>query len=234
VTTRTRRRLLFCCLVVAFTLPVESVLLQAVSTPDVKTAAIEWATSLSPEVFERVSADVANYPLYLRRAIMRAASPQRRSQVWRGHIASYVDTHPDLSASALELLNEASALASPENLSTADAAARARMKSVGDQLKALIGQEDVDNLLYRLGRRDGTFESHEPVSLQLSNWVRAKFTALAASFAADCDCNIGFGCDGLFVTCRDNTGCAPDEDWPACGWFWSETCDGVCKSVWVS
>jgi hypothetical protein len=209
------------------------VLFQAAST-DTVTAAFEWASSLSSQDLERATASIGDYPVAYRRALMRASSPQHRSLVWRGHIADYAETHPDLSTAVIGLLGRASALASPENLSTPDAAARAEMRRVAEQLKTLIGQEDTENLLYRLGRRDGTFVSREPVSLKLSNWVRGKFVALAGAVAADCNCNIEFGCDEVTWTCRGNTGCTPDDDWPACGWFWNETCDGQCKIVWTT
>jgi hypothetical protein len=164
---------------------------------------------------------------------MRASSPARRSQIWRAYIIGYVNTHPDLSADALALLRTAIQLASPENLSTPSAAAKAQTAAVGAQLRAVIGKEDADDVLYRLGPRDGSFSSHAPVSHQLSNWVRSKLTAFAAGFAGDCDCNLGWGCDGLFATCRDNVSCEVDSSWPACGFLWDSDCDGKCKSIFL-
>jgi len=232
VTARTRRRIVVSLVVLALTLPVESVLLQAVST-DAKTAAFEWAASLSPDELVGIGDQVASFPTLYRRAIMRAATPELRSRFWRKHLNRYINTHPDLSTDALGLLYRAIDLASPENLGSSSPEARAEMKSVGDQLQVLLGKEDAQEALYRLGPRDGTFNSLEPTSLKLSNWVREKFVALAAAMARDCDCRIDWSCDGG-GTCKAGTGCTPDEDWPACGWFWNETCDGTCATISMS
>jgi hypothetical protein len=164
---------------------------------------------------------------------MRFSTPERRSEIWRRAINRYVNTHPDLSAEAVAALQTAFTLASPENLSAPSAAAKAQTAAVGAQLRVLLGKEEADDLLYRLGPRDGMFASHAPVSHQLTNWVRSKLTAFAAPFALDCDCNLGWGCEAVFATCRDNTGCEPDTSWPACGFLWNSDCDGKCKSIFL-
>jgi hypothetical protein len=222
--------LIFCALVVALTLPIESVLLQAVSTSDPKDAARQWAAGLSTDSLDRAADQIRAYPQMYRRAIMRAATPVLRSQVWRGHIGNYLQTHPDLDVATVALLQAAVALASPENLSAPTAEAQAQVRTVGDAIQAALGKEDAEYVLYRLGPRDGTFASLEPTSLILANWVRSKFVALAMS-TRQCDCKVSWGCDGFFTYCKDNTGCPIQEDWPACGWLWNETCDGLCAGV---
>jgi hypothetical protein len=228
VTKRMRRRLIFCALVVALTLPVESVLLQAVTTTDPNAAALRWASALSPESLEQVADQVEAFPQYMRRAIMTALPADSRSRVWRNHVARYITAHPDLDGSTVALLQAAMALASPENLSAPTADSRAQVRLVGDQIEATIGREDALYLLYRLGPADGTFTSLEPLSLKVSNWVRAEFAALAAG--SNCDCNQSWGC-GSLVSCTANSGCAVQDSWPACGWLWDDPCDGLCKTV---
>ncbi len=230
MTARTRRRLISCLVVLALTVPVESVLLQAVSTNDARTAAIEWAASLSPDGLSAAADHIQQFPFYLRRGIMKALSPEKRSAVWRAVISGYIDSRPDLPAAAVDLLQGVSDLATPENLSSPSAEARAQIKSIAEQLVAIIGKDETEYALYRLGPRDGTFQSLEPASLKLSNWVRNKLVAIAAAISPrDCDCNVNWGCDGGASTqCRANTGCTPDDSWPACGWLWNETCDGSC------
>ena len=151
---RTRRRLIFCSLIVALALPAEAILLQA-ATSDPKTVAIEWVQSLSTDSLRDVSDDIASFPFIYRRAIMGALTPERRSEIWRRAINRYLSAHPDLSADAVAALQRASALASPENLSNPTAAAKAETAAVGAQLRVLLGKEDADELLYRLGPRDG-------------------------------------------------------------------------------
>ena len=228
MTARTRRRVIFSLVVFALTLPIESVLLQAVST-DAKTAAYEWAASLSTDQLTVAGDQISAFPFLYRRAIMRSASPELRSKFWRWHLTRFINRHPDLSSEAQGLLQAAIELASPENFSAPSAAVRAQMKSVGEQLAAVIGKEDAEEALYRMGPKDGTFSSLEPTSLKLSNWVRKTFTAMAAPFVRDCDCRADWGCE--LGNCKTDSGCTPDEDWPACGWFWTETCDGLCKSI---
>src|SRR5262245_39016037 len=98
------------------------VLLQAASTTDAKTAAYEWASGLSSDALDNVSDDIGNFPLIYRRAIMHAQTPEKRSRIWRRHIARYINTH-DLSAEVVAMLESASDLASPENLSAPTPAA---------------------------------------------------------------------------------------------------------------
>ena len=113
MTTRTRRRLIFCVLVAALTLPAESVLLQAVSTATPTDAALQWAAGLSPDSLELAGDQIHAYPFIYRQAIMRAATPERRAQIWRSHIADYAQSHPDLSSDQLAVLQAAMTLASP-------------------------------------------------------------------------------------------------------------------------
>ena len=231
MTTRSRRRLIFCTLVVALTLPLESVLLQAVSTSDPQEAARQWAVGLSADSLGQAANQVRDYPFIYRRAILGAATPAQRSQIWRDHISGYLQTHPDLDAATVGLLETAISLASPENLSAPTAEAQAQVKAVGDAIQAALGREDALYLLYRLGPADGTFQSLEPTSLKVANWVRGRFVAVAAMMIRNCDCSVEWGCDGLFTYCKANTGCPIQTEWPACGWLWNWDCDGLCTGA---
>jgi hypothetical protein len=63
--------------------------------------------------------------------------------------------------------------------------------------------------------------------MRFANWVRGVALALADD-QPDCNCNFEFGCD-TGATCRkEGITCTIDDDWPACGWFWNQTCDGLC------
>ena len=50
-------------------------------------------------------------------------------------------------------------------------------KSIGDQLVGVIGRDQAEFVLYRLGPRDGTFASLEPLSERAANWVRRAMVA---------------------------------------------------------
>ena len=229
MTARTRRRVVICALAVSLTLPVETVLLRAISTPDTTQAVQTWASSLSAESLNQAADSIQAYPFAYRRAIVRTLSDTRRSDVWRRHILRYRDAHPELPGLAVELLDAAAALVTPGFVSHPTPDERARAKAIGDQLVTVIGREAAEHVLYRLGPRDGRFASLEPWSERAANWVRRAMIALALN-EEGCDCSTEWGCGGG-QTCRSGSGCQPDDDWPACGWLWSQTCDGVCRTI---
>jgi hypothetical protein len=211
---------------VALTLPAELVLLQALSNPDPRLAISSWVTGLDAVELESAAAQVQFFPVAYRKEILRALKPEGKSKAIHRHIQSYIDAHPGLDASALVLLEAAKAFARPEVFEQPTAADRASAQTIGEQAVALLGREDAEFLFARLGPRDGLFASAEPVSMRLTNWVRGLFVAMAD--AEDCDCNVDFGCDTTMY-CKSGTGCTVDSDWPACGWFWMQDCNGVCR-----
>ena len=212
----------------ALTLPLETVLLRAISTPDASQAVRTWASNLSADQLDQAAESVQAYPFAYRREIVRALSDDRRALVWRRHIIRYRDTHPGLPQAAVDLLDAAAALVTPQLFSAPSSDERAQARSIGDQLAAILGRDEAEFVLYRLGPRDGTFVSLEPISERVANWVRRAMVAVALN-EEDCNCATSWGCqEGQ--ACKGGTGCAPDEDWPACGWLWTETCDGVCRT----
>ena len=223
---RTRRRLIAAAFVMALTIPAETILLNALQTPDPRTAVRNWVASLSFDDLQTVSARISEYPFTYRREIMRALPPVIRAAIWQAHIRTYIFVHQELDPSAVALLKAMISEITPETLSRPSADTLARVNALGMEIKATLGADRSDFLLYRLGPKDGTFASIEPMSQRLANAVRRTFIALAES-QPDCDCNIDWGGCGLGV-CKDGTGCAPDDDWPMCGFLWSSTCDGKC------
>jgi hypothetical protein len=227
MTSKTRRRVFVCVVVAALTLPAESILLKALETPTVDGAAQAWVASLPPDALTGAAASIQSLPFAYRRQIMTALSPWLRSRVWRRHIATYVENHPELDSNAVALLQAASDLASPDNLANPTDTSRAQIDIVGNQIKALLGKDTAEFLLYRLGPADGTFVSALPISQRLANAVRSTFVALAR--ADDCECNMDWGCTGLMSYCAQGSGCMVHSAWPACGWFWQDPCNGACK-----
>lgn len=216
-----------CAVVVAITLPAESILLQAVTT-DSGQAVTEWVASLSDASVNAAADQVQDYPLAYRKAIMGRLSAKRRSQVWQHHIEMYIDHNPQLDQTTVTALQAALDAASEDAFENPTTATRARVAAAGQQLLTLIGREDTEFLLFRLGPRDGTFASLEPISQKLANYVRHAFVVLAR--VDDCECNVDFGCGGYANHCEGGTGCTPDTSWPMCGWFWNDPCDGECRA----
>jgi len=206
------------------TLPIETILLRAISNPSSQDGARAWVGSLSTDSLDAAANQVQAYPLTYRKEILRALNGGGRAKAWARHIAKYRDNHPGLSPAAGELLDEAMSLLTPEFFTAPTSDERARAKRIGDSLVLLIGREEAEYVLYRLGPRDGTFASAEPLVERAVNWVRRAITAFAN--AGDCECASDWGCGSN--PCKTGTGCTPDESWPACGWLWNETCDGTC------
>ena len=226
---RVSRSLVTIALTIALTLPVEIVLLEALATPESDVAVYEWVADLSIEELDQVADRVAFYPVAYRKEIMRALKPDRRSDVWRDHIRTYVAERPWLSSDVIPVLEAAIALATPQALSSPSEADRAQIRLVAEQVEALLGREEAEYLLYRLGPRDEyQTASAEPLRMRLANFVRGLMVAEAR--IAECSCNLEWGCDGYSTHCSSLLECEPDEEWPMCGWMWQDPCDGRCAA----
>lgn len=227
MTATTRTRLLVCLVAVAVLLPVETILLRAISTPDSQDAVRSWVAGLSTAELVGAADQIQRYPLSYRKEIMRALPADQRSGVWRDHLQTYIDTHPALDETSAIAIQAAMGLLSPAAFEAPDRAVRDQLVLVGEQLTELLGREEAEYLLYRLGPVDGTFVSLEPLTERFANYVRQMVVALAQQ--DDCECSTSFGCDGQTTHCSDTIGCEPYDDWPACGWGWYQECDGMCK-----
>ena len=228
MTVRTKRRVLVCLVVLAVTLPVELVLLHALASPSQKEEISAWVADLSTTQLDQASQSIQLYPFRYRKEIMRALSPTQRSHVWRAHIGQYLLAHPELDEATRVTLEAAIIAASPEALSKPTTESRERIRAVAEQLVALMGREETEFVLYRLGPKDGTFASLQPLSHRIAGYIRSVAVALALEEGA-CDCNSDWGCE-LGVRCDTSVSCTVDEEWPACGWLWSDPCNGVCRN----
>jgi hypothetical protein len=226
VTGRARRRVVFAVLVVALTLPAESVLVRALEAPDQTAAARQWATQLSSPDLSVVAARIVAYPYVYRRAVMAALPPALRAIVWRTHIQSYADQHPELGPQTTALLYSMVDLITPAAVS-GDRSNNAAVADLATQIQAALGKDVTEYLLYRLGPKDAQVVSALPFRERLANFARQQFIALAQK-GGDCDCSTNWGCD-LTSHCDGSTGCTPDDTWPMCGWLWNDECDGTCR-----
>ena len=229
MTKSTRRRVIVCCLTVAMALPVESILLDAVSTLDARQAVQQWAGTLDQSRLQLAAGQIQAYPLIYRKAIMRALAPEIRAAVWQRHIAAYVNSNPALDPDAIALLEKVQVLVTPDLMGNASAADRDEISQIATELTDIIGREETEFVLYRLGPRDNAMAKNlEPTSQRLANWVRGVLVAIAR--VEDCDCATSWGCDGYGTICKAGTTCTVDSSWPMCGWLWNDPCDGLCVS----
>lgn len=228
MTNHTRRRLVLCLVVAALTLPAELILVKALSST-AETSSAQWVASLSETSLAAAAERIEEYPFQYRKDIMGRLSPDKRAKVWTRHIARYRDARPELSTDQVDALNAAIAAAEATFASPGEAT-RAATHVVADRVTTLFGAEVADYLLYRLGNRQTVLlVNAAPWHQKLSDLVRERFVVRAGA-AGDCNCNADFGCDLLSMTwCDGNVSCTIDDRWPACGWFWDDPCNGVCK-----
>jgi hypothetical protein len=230
MTVKTRRRVFLSVLVVALTIPAETILLRALQTPSDQVAAERWVSSLSADEIDAAAGAIQTYPFAYRRQLMAALTPTRRSEVWRGHVAGYISAHPELSTDVVIALEAARSALTAKALSDPSIAERESLHATAEQLETLLGREEATYVAHYLGPRDGTFASAEPIGMKLASFVRNHFSVLAADY--DCECAVSFGCDDLYTTeCTDEEACDSSPGWPQCGWWWQTTCDGLCVEV---
>jgi len=222
---KTRRHLFVSLIVIALSLPVEGILLQALSSSP-RDVIRTWVSSLSLADLQEISHDLPAYPLDYRKAVMAQLTPKMRAAIWLEHIDRYIAAHPDLSSDALPVLGALRTVITPEMLGTPTADVRAQVSSLAEQLSSVLGKDETEYLLYRLGPRDGTFASAEPISHKLTNTVRGWIVVLAN--AGGCDCSTGSSFCAASSDCVSSSGCEVDDSWPMCGWLWSDPCDGSC------
>ena len=229
MTAKTRRRVIACLIAVGLTIPAETILLQALATPNAKQAIRDWATSLTPAELLSAGDAIQSYPVLYRREIMRASSPGRRAEIWRDHIQAYLESHPHLSSDAIPVLQAGMALMTATLFSKGGDNQRRETQLIADQISAILGRSEAEYLFYRLGPRDEQIASLEPLGMRLTNYVRDLIVVLAN--AEDCDCSSEWGCEGYGSACRTSVSCNVDSEWPSCGWLWNEDCNGLCNSA---
>jgi hypothetical protein len=217
-----------CAVIAALTLPAELILLKAV-TVNSATASEQWVGNLESSSLLAAAGEIQNYPLQYRKDIMKRLTPEERLAVWVDHIATYRDARPELSAEQVDALNAAIA-AAEATFTTPGDETRAATRIVAERVQELFGADVAEYLMYRLGNKTTLMlVSALPWHQKLADAVRDRFV-VQADGAGDCWCNADFGCDIIALTwCDGAVTCTIDNQWPACGWFWDEPCDGVCK-----
>jgi hypothetical protein len=227
VTPQTRRRVLVAFVVLALTLPAETILLKALQSPDDASAARKWVASLNSVELIEASDRVNGYSFVYRREIMRALPAEQRAATWRNHFRKYAQAHPELTGTQRDVLAAAAEAATAQTISAPTAEQRASLTALADQMVSVLGQEAAEYLLVWMGPRETAFSaSLEPLTLKLASMVRGSFTLLAQD--PSCDCDLEFGCYGYYEHCMTEPYCNPDLNYPMCGWWWNDPCNGIC------
>jgi len=234
MTRRTRRLLLVCGMLAMLAVPVESVLLAAMRTPDAADAARTWASKLNDESLQDAALHIQTYPYFYRRAIMTALEPDERALVWRRYLSSYTAAHPEVGVAGRALLTRAAAAMTPDVFDDNPPADRiSELAGIFEIGLTVFGRRTATDLFMRLGPDEGSYAAL-PVTERAAHIVREWLTLHAS--AADCDCSVQFAtsCDVSGATgdaCLDSGGCEPAVTWPMCGVAWSAPCNGSCATV---
>jgi hypothetical protein len=228
VTTRTRRRIFVALIVVALTVPAETVLLKALSSSNDTQAAETWVAGLSQSELIEAGMQVRGFSYAYRREIMRQASPEQRVKFWSRHITDYVEARPELDREEREALAVALSVLSPEALSSPSKEKQESMRLAAENVERVLGRDQAEYLLVSLGPRETRFlSSLDPLTLRLASFVRSNFIADARA-EYTCDCLPEWGCGGYYQSCSATATCDVDDYWPRCGWWWNENCTNLC------
>ena len=239
----TKRYIFVAVLFASLALPSLSILAGAhVSNREV---AVSWAKALHPEDIDQAIAVIGTYPVIYRKALLSVLAPERRSEVWRTHIVSYINRHPSLATNERATMESILEMITPELYSKpADESGQSKLRSLLTDAERFLTKREVSNLFSDLGPADGTFVSSEPLRFRITRLVREAFVVHADGNGwcgnQDCQCSLTWHWLGDCPVDPPSTGC---HDWPGvpfatcnstwfgCGPIGSQSCDGCC---WTS
>jgi hypothetical protein len=227
MTTKTKRYVWACALLMMLTAPVAFITLPTVYYSPVE-AAMTWTAALSANDLEKAAGNIHDYPYAYRREIMRVLSPHKRSEVWRGYIARYVSSHPAISVRGKQSLQDVMELFTPELFSgrTPSTETMSRLAEAAAQVKKELGPSDARILLNRLGPDDGEVVrlNRPSVVAFLQNRLLLRAQAIQCECATKSDwCDTEWHCHYFAGDL-----CYPDLEFPMCGAGWLVPCDGLC------
>ena len=231
MTPTTRRRLFVVLVIGLLALPVEAVLLPVARTPEPAAAALEWTGRLDAEGLASAAANIQQYPVRYRRAIMTTLTPADRGDIWQRHFQAYASRNPELSAEARAVIDRAAALV------TNEAFQLPLGPELEDKIDALftdaieyLGDDVARELFVDLGPRDVRQVNALPLRQRLADSVRS--WRVASARFTDCTCSPDIDtCDigpDPWLECSELFTCEFDTDWPMCGPFWAWACTGWC------
>jgi hypothetical protein len=228
VRSRTRRLVFLAAIVLAISLPAESILLNALTGQSDSQVAEQWAADLSDAQVSSAGDHLRGYSYPYRREILKRASANERVRIIRAHIQSYIDANAGLDAEVRELLAAVQSAATARALSQPNDEDRLTIDALGDRVEHLLGHETAGYLLVWFGPKEtGFLASRDPLRLKLAKFVRDS-VVVSAGDGPSCDCVPTWGCYGEGEQCAESTVCRVDLEWPKCGWLWDTDCTHLC------
>ena len=232
MTPTTRRRLFVLLVIALLALPVEAVLLPVARTPEPAAAALEWVDRLDTADLGTAAANIQQYPVRYRRAIMTALTPTDRAGVWQQHFQAYLSRNPQLSPEGTAVIERAAKLVTSE---TFQLPVRPELQ---DQIDAMfadaieaLGEDAARELFVDLGPKEVRFVNALPLRQRMADSVRS--WRVASARFTDCNCSPDIDtCDigpDPWLECSELYTCEFDTGWPMCGPFWAWACTGWCE-----
>lgn len=168
-----------------------------------------------PQTYDEFSA----YPVSMRRAIFRAATPEARSELWSTHLGQYLAGHSDLSAKQVSVIRQALDLATPELFAAVEGAPGNRrqinpvLAALDKEIRAAFEPAQASEIFAILGKPDSG-----------ANGV------LIVRHASPDTSGIQCSCSSSSDWCSGNYSCysANCDQTGGCGTLWLYTCDGLC------
>lgn len=210
----------------------------AVGTPMIATVAIDpgteceriakWAT-VHAKKYPATFGSLTQLPIEYRRATFAAQTSEQRAQLWRDHIAQFLED-PDLTPPQRQWLITLRTFIQPDlfaNRGLYDA----QVRTLETQAKALFGQGRAKLLLATLGPVKHTFPTNRTaLAASAATWLRSVASPAAEEFSS-CTCSQASDWCSPWPTspsarCSDIMPCVLVPD--ACGTFWVYDCDGNC------
>ncbi|WP_426747406.1 bacteriocin fulvocin C-related protein [Myxococcus faecalis] len=150
--------------------------------------------------------DFSRHSMAYRKAIFAALPPETQSSLWRQHFEHYLESHPKLSESQVEFIQELIELSAPSLFMKAANATSPKGPDLTKQKEAatkLFGPTETTLLLATLGPQE-----------QL------------AGNKANCECNIVEDFCPPLTFCTRGTSCT--VVFTGCGAVWLQPCNGDC------
>ncbi|GGV67298.1 hypothetical protein GCM10010277_75820 [Streptomyces longisporoflavus] len=189
------------------------------AAPAVQNADVEAWLERNKDSLPTGYAEVTSYSVAYRRAIYTASTPETRSSLWREHLSAYRSSHPALSSTQVDVIDEALATLTATTLFSGkiergDPTDRTLQKLKSTVIEA-FGEKEAKALIAHLG----------PAGEQ-------------GTAANGCACStVDQWCSGdpCVACCYVDTGCACGNNpcccvWSAsgCGTRWEYSCNGAC------
>jgi len=166
-------------------------------------------------------ADIINYSKEKQRGIYRALSAEKKKEIWQDKFAQIYSL--DLSGGERELMNQFEEFVNKTDFSNAIT------QKEKDYLNSLreIGIQNFGWTQRFIVSVFGYLENIDRSGIIIARDINIDPVFTDPDPKEDCDCRWGFAC--LDGPCDERPKSCKKDDDSGCGWFWLESCTGLCR-----